>query len=274
MATTESPRPSATIEFETTELEREIADLLPLYQSSSRFPAFNALRHLNRAWRIRLLDPEMTVFRCITAEEEAATAVFKALQRHGYHRAEKLNSHNHVHKNALIPFVAAVSRILAGVRENAPETQLLFDKNLSPPELHLQIKVPHPITGEALWATPVPPLHFSMSRTASPLEKGVRVDFSAGMQEVASEANAKSVTAHLRDRANKRNRILYAAETGYPGVAGDIEAGFKQYKRNVYTLLKLYVMIDPYPKHQDFVQQCLAGFLKTLKLLPEDVAFE
>jgi len=79
---------------------------------------------------------------------------------------------------------------------------------------------------------------------------------------------------HIRWRAKFRNKLLYAASEGYPAVTGAPEAGLRSYQRNVFTILKLYLMIDPYPKQQDFVQQSLDAYLKMLKRVPRDVVFE
>ena len=52
--------------------------------------ARSAVRHLSRAWRLRDLDLGMALFRCLTAEEEAATAVFLALKSRQYEGASRL----------------------------------------------------------------------------------------------------------------------------------------------------------------------------------------
>ena len=49
---------------------------------------------------------------------------------------------------------------------------------------------------------------------------------------------------------------------------------FGQIQRSTLMLLRLFVMIDPYPRHQLFVQQCLTAFLKALKQPSSDVEFE
>ena len=57
-----------------------------------RFSAENAVRHMEKAWLLQKIDPEMALFRAITAEEEAATSLFLTLKERRYENSEKLNS--------------------------------------------------------------------------------------------------------------------------------------------------------------------------------------
>ena len=69
--------------------EDSIKKCLREIKGRARQSAFHAFEHLDKAERIAELDPEMAVFRAITAEEEAATAVFFSLKQRGYDRAKK-----------------------------------------------------------------------------------------------------------------------------------------------------------------------------------------
>lgn len=51
----------------------------------------NAFNHLRKAWVLHPIDAEMSSFRAITAEEEAAAAVIRALRHKHYPNAEKLS---------------------------------------------------------------------------------------------------------------------------------------------------------------------------------------
>lgn len=270
--TDQSQRISDSIEFPINEADKFMTDVILLMPPPSRWRAFNALRHLNKGWRLRVEDPEMAAFRSITAEEEAATALFLSLKRHRYKGANKLNHRNHVHKNAVIPFIDAVSRAFAKFRDIAPPVELVWDKQQIPARLILRVMVSHPVRG-SVWALPQPPLNFFSSVSQIGLGM-VRLDFAAEIAQIAIGAKAESIIEYLRERANFRNKLLYAADEGYPGVSGDIEAGLRGLQRNVMTILRIYFMIDPYAKHQGFVQQCLDAFLKMLNLVPKDVRFE
>ena len=67
--------------------------------------ARHAFHHLERAGQIVDIDPEMAMFRAITAEEEAATAVFFSLRQRRYANSEKIQLWSHPYKAALYPFV-------------------------------------------------------------------------------------------------------------------------------------------------------------------------
>lgn len=49
----------------------------------------NAIYHLEKAWFLREVDLEMATFRGITAEEEAASALFFCLKNNNYLNSQK-----------------------------------------------------------------------------------------------------------------------------------------------------------------------------------------
>lgn len=261
-------KPSATIIFALSELDREIIDALPFISSSSRLHAINSVRHLNRSWKLKEIDKPMAIFRAITAEEEAATALFKSLQRLKYRGVDKLKPYQHIQKNAVIPFWDAITRVTAKVGNQMPKTELFFE--LDNKRLVTRFKHKHPQTNEAIWAYPIPPLNFSIS--GGPVNgKMKKEDFSEGVKDIVAGANVKDIIDYIRDRADLRNRLLYASPTGCPDVLGDIEKSLKIYQRHVFIILRMYMLIEPYPSDQLFVQQALEAFLKTLRLLPKDI---
>lgn len=178
--TQEETKPSDTIQFPMVELDRRIVDLIPAMPIPAKWPAFNSICHLNGAWKIKEIDPQMALFRAITAEEEAATALFLSLKRLGYDGAENLKKHNHVHKNAVIPVFDAITRVIAKVGSHMPPTEIFLDTNTKPHQLAIRFKHIHPLTGENLHAHPQPPLHFSITGGPSDGEMR-REDFSAGI---------------------------------------------------------------------------------------------
>jgi hypothetical protein len=73
------------MKLELSELDQEVKNIVEeqakgLVKSCAK----NAIRHLEKAWDIKDIDPEMSIFRAITAEEEAATSIFIALKEKGY----------------------------------------------------------------------------------------------------------------------------------------------------------------------------------------------
>ncbi len=267
----EHRRLSDTIEFPITDFDKSIVEIIPQMPPPARWPAFNSLRHLNRAWRIKDQDREMAMFRGITAEEEASTALFLSLKRLDYRNANKLNPYRHVHKNAVIPFVGAVSKLFAYHKNIFPKISLRINTERKIPLLQTEIQLPHPLTGKPAHVFPDPPLDFILSR---PGQKNVPHDFSYQLKSVAQDVDAKDIIEHLKKRANRRNRLLYAESNGYRELSGNITSALKGFTRNVFTILKIYLMIDPYKQHQEFVQQCLDAFLKMLKIVPTDIRFD
>lgn len=264
-------KPSDTLVFTATELDRAIVDALPFMPDSSRWPAFNSVRHINRAWRVKDIDPQMAIFRALTAEEEAATGLFLSLKRRGYRGAEKLKHRDHVHKNSVIPFFDAITRVIAKVGDQMPKSELLFEPDNR--RLVIRFSHTHPHTGEAVWAYPTPPLHLSL-RGGTPDGKMKKEDFSAGVNEIVAGANVKDIVEYFRNKANFRNQILYAGPDGYPTMTEGIDDALRLYQKHVFTILRMYMLIDPYPGNQLFVQQALDAFLKTLRLLPRDLKDE
>ena len=90
-------------------LRRAVANL----PTQVRLRAENAFDGFDRALALLSIDREMASFRAITAEEEAAAALFRSLQLRAYPGSECLNLGNHRHKAALGPFIQAVKVALA-----------------------------------------------------------------------------------------------------------------------------------------------------------------
>lgn len=249
-----------------------MADMIPQMSSPSKWPAFNAVRHLNRAWGLRQSDPEMMAFRCITAEEEAATALFRSLQRHKYRGADKLKPRHHVHKNAVTPFLTAVGNEMAkSAGAEPPETQIFLNQTRLPWTFEVKVKIGALPDGRELWAKSLP-LHFGLSEIVDGNE--TVVDFKEQMELVAAGANAQSVSKYLIERANLRNRLLYAASDGYTQMVGDVDEIFAYYKRNTFVIIQLYLMIEPFGKIQMFVQHCLEAFLEIIAAAPNERIFK
>jgi hypothetical protein len=201
----------------------------------------------------------MCHFRLITAEEEAASAVYHALKRRGYKGAERLSPKRHIHKMALRPFILSMHTLLliAGhVRgvEVAPE--------LDPDDqdrFRVRIKLPDK---EMVFS---PPLDLSLS------ENGKAYDFSNELRLVLDRHEVDSILAYVKNETAERRRLLYAGTEGMWGMTDAIDEDFLRARRGiVLSHLLLFLMIDAYPKRQLFVEQCLPTLLRLLELLPSD----
>ena len=67
--------------FEKTEFEKQVEGLFLKTLAPGKNCARNAFRHIASAFDLAERAPEMAAFQAITAEEEAATAVFHAIRR-------------------------------------------------------------------------------------------------------------------------------------------------------------------------------------------------
>lgn len=72
-----------------------------------RMRAQSSLEGFDRAFTLFEIDREMSSFRAITAEEEAAAALFRALQVRKYPGSDRLDLKRHDHKAALWPVLDA-----------------------------------------------------------------------------------------------------------------------------------------------------------------------
>jgi hypothetical protein len=251
--------------FVETEFDQHLVDMLLTTAAPGQYAARNAVRHLDKAGEIAEIDPTMAAFRAITAEEEAATAVFHALRRHGYAGSTILHRHNHLHKNALGPFCEATIEVFKLVNDQFDlRPQLLIAEEDGTRRLKTQFRIAVRELGERL-ASGALPLGFSLSRN------GQLHDFSDQIDNLATSRGAASIKAHLRQRANMRNELLYAGPSGLPTVR--LNNFLRTQRRAVKMLVILFLLIEPYAEQQLFVSQCLKAFLKMLDVLPDDLVF-
>lgn len=176
-------KPSANIVFTISDFDKVLADTIPLMKPPGKWAAFNSIRHLNKAWKLKDHDLEMAVFCAITAEEEAATALFHSLKRHHYNSSDRLKPRDHVHKNAVIPFINAVSRVFTRFQDIAPETEFLFDEEVSPPAIGIRFKLPFASGEKNVWGYPTPPLNFSLREQRGDQEQRI-ADFESEIQQI------------------------------------------------------------------------------------------
>ena len=241
------------------ELEARVLRLIESRPAPGRHAGRNAFHHLERAKALASLDPEMALFRSITAEEEAVRAIFHALQRRKYPGANRLNWRNHTQKAAVIPFFSAIAALVAKGPIPAPKLQLLEEEGKDTLRLRFEIDFPD---GVRRAVTP-----------AFPLDLAIHVDGNAPtyrveLDELLSQASVATVAEWVKGRANERNRLLYATDQGIPGLIGDTATPLADRRGNTFSCLAVYLMIDLFDKHQLFVLQCLPVFLSLFDRLP------
>jgi hypothetical protein len=259
-------RTSDLMSFQLPDFDRFVVDeLIPNSQPPGRWAAMNAVRHTNRAWKLRELDPTMAAFRAITGEEEAATALFRALRRLNYPASKRLQLDNHLHKNAVTPFLQAVWSVLGPrIEQQFPGSALSIAKDENPPRIFYRLKT------DGGWYEPTPPLYLYVTKgqfrndgTMDPATE-MPLDFGDTIAQQAAESGGAGVKAYLQKRARLRSEILYAAETGYPEIGTPMEPALLLYRANTLRILKLFLLIDGYGV-QSFASQCLLAFLRIVE---------
>lgn len=235
---------------------RWIAESIELASSPGKHAGRSAIFHLGRAWQIRASDPEMAAFRALSAEEEASTAIIHALKRKQYVGARRLSVRNHGHKNA----VALLVRILPSA---IPREVGKIELTIRFPESHERSPVvwllfPGKFNPQKLWVAPTPPLNFSWTLN------GEQHDFSEELALFAAAMKVDRLLDFVRERANERNRILYAGPEGIPVMdPASTEAMLVETRNQVFDLLLVYLLIEKHPL-QLFVQQCLDVFIDAI----------
>jgi len=248
------------------ELDRELISCInDTAKGYSKHCARSAIHHLELAWKIKDIDPEMAVFRAITSEEEAATAIFIALKDKGYINAEKIKHQQHSYKQALEPFIRAINAFTV---KWANEPGFPFGENyqlrIEGENKNKKLIISFFLKDKML--TSLPPLGFTISLNGRPH------NFDKELLEITSGKHRRDVIKHIKARANLRNQILYAQSNGIPKITSDIETHIKKRQNIVFMLLKVYALIYPYKENALFVQQALNAFLQMMGDIENEVA--
>lgn len=233
----------------------ELLETRPNRQSKHCFRS--AINHLERAEILFPIDNPMAVFRCFTAEEEAASGLMYCLRDKRYENAENLNPKNHVHKNAVIQFFSVLSQFIEDqFRIFGIDMFLNMAENDGNRNLFFEVRMD---LGEGPTTfIPTPPLNFNL------LHEDKRFSYKEQIEKLVQSKEAKEIGSYLKKIANKRNLALYASQKGFPSEIEIEDKFFPAYQKRVLALLRVYLMIDPYDENQHFVQDALDAFLAML----------
>lgn len=222
-----------------------------------RMRAQSSMDGFDRAFVLFEIDREMSSFRAITAQEEAAAALFRALQVRNYPGADRLDLKRHDHKAAVWPVLdAARMAIGAGFRDI--EFQLLAE----PPKIRVSLKL-------AKYVENLPKdlaaVHLELANPLDILRSvgGMPDDFGAEIQKIVELHDETSIRAHVRSVANSRNKILYASDQSLPKSGATLE-GLAQRKKQAVMALCLCVGVLQTRLHQNYALQALDCFLRIL----------
>lgn len=257
--------------MEYTKFQQSVIEAIKDCKSEIKNCCENALLHLEKAWLIKDIDKEMTVFRGITAEEEAAISVFFCLKKHQYLNANKLQFKKHPTKLGLYPFLRHIGNHIASslFSESSPfenfRIKLVEVKGRKALEIIFKLK------GHNLDVRPTPPLHFNVSNHYTGELHTYDIDF----KKMYLGDNYKNSLKYIDEVANQRNKLLYANSAGKPKVEGDMEKYLNLQKMKVFLFIYIVLLIDPWEKTEGssgFIQQALDSYLLLLnKIQKEDV---
>jgi hypothetical protein len=231
------------------ELEKAVAKLkIPRIANAGR----NAFEHLRRAWSLHPIDSNMSLFCAITAEEEAATAVIRALQHRRYPQSDLLKGSNHPHKAAVWLVIQALQDML--VDKDIPIPQAMLRKEGEPRvDFHFDLSA-RGAAPEPIWAKPDEPFNFVLrSDYRGPFDIH---DFGREFAAIAEKVGKNSIFELMKAEGNLRNRVLYASEDGIPRAefADDL---ILARRRRVCALVFVVIGIMQTDEHQHFLVQCL-----------------
>ena len=242
--------------MELDEYQKTLLQEAPKTRGKGGFSSASSARHLVRALELKERMPEVAVFLMITAEEEAATAVFAALRKRRYEGANRLKDTDHVFKAGLYPFIQLLGNSVAAIKYNIPLELFFEPKENNPTDRVLKLRIPLNVPAhKRLCIVPDPPLNL-----VSVGPDGNATDYFKAVREVASKEGIDSIHEQIRRWANRRNKLLYASDSGVPEVES-VEKWLWPHFNGVFVNLAAYLLIEPHIK-QNFVQEALSAFLK------------
>ncbi|MCY7398766.1 MAG: hypothetical protein LH466_08030 [Sphingomonas bacterium] len=243
-------------------LQRFLLRLASDMPGSVKFRILNSIEHFHRAFEIFNTDREMASFRAITGEEEAATALIKAIQLRRYPHAKEFNARDHQHKAAVMACVGAIASQMAPL---LTEFQLKFDFEKRRVDVKVPLSNSNIDGGEKFAVQPVEPLDLVHKMEDIDEAKS----FDGALKNLAARSNFDNIKKMVSQLANRRNTLLYATDSSVPesrASRNDLE------KRKIHalTMLVLSVMILQSRKHQALVCQAILAFLTVISKLPRE----
>jgi hypothetical protein len=249
------------VQFDVEPHLRRLAEDMP---GAVKLRLLNSLEHFDRSFQLFDLDREMASFRAITGEEEAATALIKAIQIRGYPHAKEFNSRDHQHKTAVMACVMAIATDVTPILK---EFQLTFDFAKRRVDVKIPLSNFDIAGGEDYAVQPVEPLDLVRGSEVSTDSK----PFVEALENLAAESNHENVRKMVSAHANDRNRLLYASDSALPLSSASRE-GIANRKTKALTLLVLSAMVLQSRKHQALVSQAIDAFLTVIARLPPEVS--
>ncbi|MCG3661664.1 hypothetical protein [Aliarcobacter butzleri] len=235
-----------------TDFERKLLEVIKKnVKGRSKFCIYNAIHHLKMTFKIKELDPEMALFRAITAEEELARAIFIILKEQKYENSNRIKDQEHKYKQSLSIFIGLIENFFYKfLEENSLfEDISLFMDNEEKLQLKIKLKEREPFS-------PTPPLNFSLCVNDE------NYNFEEELGELISKSDFKDFEKLIKKEINLRNEILYANDRGRIVIKEGLDDGLEKYYKTVFKLIVIYSLIYPYKNNKsNFVQNALNSYL-------------
>ncbi|MEJ2763485.1 hypothetical protein VV869_05840 [Photobacterium sp. MCCC 1A19761] len=228
------------------DFQKKVFEMSSVTKGHSGFAAKSSIRYVERAFELAGIMPEVATFLAITAEEEAATALFIALKSKAYLRSKELKLHDHKHKGGLYPFLT-----LLGVALKLSEIpyQLVVENYNGRDMLKIQLSL------GGFVIQPDPPLnHVSVDAS------GNTKNYLHEVRAVASERGITSIFQYIKDTANKRNLLLYASASALPSVE-NVSSELQRHIGATILIHIIYLLVVQHSK-QNLVEECVDVYLK------------
>lgn len=205
----------------------------------------------------------MSSFRAITGEEEAAAAVFKALQLRGYPQSQLLSVKDHTHKAAALACALAIrSSIAMGVKNIKVEFDFKAVRiDVKIPLRDLNIRMPG---GADLALQPVEPLDLLRAREDDTSDNVYADD----LKRLAEGAKFSEIKHMVKSQANARNTLLYASNRALPRSHATKDTLLSR-KENALMLISVAVIALQTTRHQAMLRQGIEALLAVVERLPK-----
>lgn len=222
----------------------------------------SAYSHLKKSWLLHHVDNEMSAFRAITAEEEAATGFILALKQLKYPGAKQLNYQSHSQKMAVFNIIQAVHKFLTEMNVIAGNFSM---NKVGQPRIMITIDVSKQMgLSEPFYIQPDNPLNFSVvseDKNGKPISA-----FTAKIHQIYQGTNFKDFDRYLDSEANRRNSLLYATNDGIPSVEFEDSFIISRLTRvRIIGLITIALLQDR--SHQLLVKQCIEEFVLAIPRL-------
>lgn len=220
--------------------------------------AKSCARHIERARLLKDCMPELAVFSAITAEEEAAVAIFYALKKQKYENYEQLKTKVHSYKSGVYPFIRLLGEAFLPKESDLKITLYFEELEAKKRKDILRIRMPIGIEDDQqICIVPDPPLGF-----VSTGPDGKEKNYHREVSRIASEKGIKSVFDYIKNLANERNKVLYASPTQIPRVK-DAEDVISNHTNAAMLNMIMYLLIEPH-RPQSLVQEALKAYVKIM----------